>query len=204
MLVILAPNWYNQKGTATNSKDSIPTLMNPLNKKDGKSEENPGNKIKPWVAAHLLNAELGGRGDETRNLTPMTSEANGKMKFWEQKVKNWATTCAIYMNSKKKIFGTDKCLGIRYEVLVSPDSFGGDSEIKEYNHVTSHLTISGQVVYMDMTSPGGRELPFTDDMDDIRTYFRGDWRFDNIEIHNEDEHLRLKTSTSKKRKRERG
>ena len=42
----------------------------------------------PWVAGHLLNADLGGSGTDPKNLVPLTSSANANHKTLEGQVKS--------------------------------------------------------------------------------------------------------------------
>lgn len=65
--------------SGTSSEDSIPKIIKLFNKesyvvyKTGKRKQIQRGL---WVAAHLLNGELGGSGTETKNFTPMTNNAN--------------------------------------------------------------------------------------------------------------------------------
>ncbi len=187
MKVTLGPAVNHQyRGSQTNGT-GITKWMTPLH------ERNPGK----WVAGHLLCGELGGSGVDTENLTPLTSTANKQMSSWcETRVKNATSYCHSYMGLYEDEFGEDLCLGVRYEVRVSDESFGDDTkpdQVLAYLKVSSHLYLNAEIVLMNMSTRSSINLSskmaewfkktnvaFTSDEGRLRL---------NVRIDNHDDHI---------------
>jgi hypothetical protein len=149
MQVILSPrNDALPQGTATSAHYSIPGVMNQFH------HVNPGK----WVAAHLLNAILGGSGTAGNNLVPMTQTANKQMSSqFELKVK---ALINIVKNCMKQGYATGKCYGVHYVVQASATPFAGPVPAV-HNLAPSDLTIAVGIVATPWTPPTGRRpVPF--------------------------------------------
>ena len=78
MEVVLGPAAGMIRAGSPTRKGSLGSIMSALVKYDGPLA---------WVAAHLLNAELGGDGLDSKNLAPLTQTANKQHSGQELKVK---------------------------------------------------------------------------------------------------------------------
>jgi hypothetical protein len=166
MSVILGP--HAAKSVNYGSKTcalSIPGLMAPLHLRD------PGK----WVAGHLLNDNLGGSGTDSRNLTPLTQNANKRHAKWENRIKLVCERADLYHRNHPT---ASFWYGVRYKVVVSPITFGG---FAPYSGAPSHITIRAKVVRVDKATKLVSDLPLIDKM---RNY-----NFGPVEIHNDDADL---------------
>ncbi len=94
--------------------------------------------IHPWNAGHLLNADLGGSGQDDRNLVPLTTSANGVHKGLEAVVKNacqsnfrdWNNRVRtnFQRNLQNYINTGDYFTGVYYEVVASPQGYLADQQ----------------------------------------------------------------------------
>jgi hypothetical protein len=117
---------YHLGGTPT-SENSLNPLMGSL-RKHGK-----------WVAGHLLNSDWGGKGDEDRNLTPLTSGANSAHKFYESHVKKMLMLCH---NLDDQAPNRQYWYGVHYSVTVSPESFAENKDVSDlHSYCASHITL---------------------------------------------------------------
>jgi hypothetical protein len=115
-------------GTPTSQKSLAP-LMSSLHDHSDQT----------WVAGHLLNGDWGGKGEEDRNLTPLTSGANSAHKFYENHVKNMLILCH---NLDKNNRGADYWYGVHYAVKVSSDSFAETKDPADFHsYCASHITL---------------------------------------------------------------
>lgn len=170
MDVILGPTAAKSVnyGSKTSAK-SIPSLMRPLHARDPDK----------WVAGHLLNDNLGGDGEWTRNLTPLTKTANRNHATHENRIKNACEYADLFHRTYP---GHGYWYGIHYWVDVANISFGNFSP---YNKAPSHITINARMVRMDKNTGHMAYIHATDP-----DY--GVMHFTNItalEIHNDDAHL---------------
>ncbi|BAZ23368.1 hypothetical protein NIES4073_42560 [Kalymmatonema gypsitolerans NIES-4073] len=148
MSVILGPKIDNSgKGSETNH-ESIPDIIKPLNNEDFtvKEKRTASGETKNlrhglWVAGHLLNANLGGSGQDPKNLTPLTQIANIKHKNKiETKIKTLMTQARQRSEGYKKDL-TWK--GVKYSVDVSDETFGDNPP---WDKAPSHITINATKV----------------------------------------------------------
>lgn len=166
MSVILGPQAaksvnYGSKTCAL----SIPGLMAPLHLRD------PGK----WVAGHLLNDNLGGSGTESKNLTPLTQNANKRHSKYEDRLKRACESADLYHRNHPT---ASFWYGMRYKVVVSPITFGN---FAPYSGAPSHITIRAKAVRVDKTTRMVTDPPLIDKM---RSY-----NFGPVEIHNDDADL---------------
>jgi hypothetical protein len=166
MSVILGPHAAKSVNYGSRTcAQSIPGLMRPLHAYD------PG----LWVAGHLLNDNLGGSGTDSRNLTPLTQNANKRHSKYEDKLKRACETADLYhRNNPTATFW----YGMRYRVVVSPITFGG---FAPYSGAPSHITITASAVRVNKATKVVSDVPLIDRM---RNY-----NFGPVDIHNDDADL---------------
>jgi hypothetical protein len=174
MQVLLGPfAGLMMTGTQTNSA-SISNVMQHFHTRD------PGK----WVAAHLLNAELGGPGWDPRNLVPMTATANKNHSALELKVKN---LCTVVRQQMQQGNATGFCYAVAYQVVASNITFGNFSP---YNMAPSHFTVSVAVhkrPWNPMAGFGGNWTP-VNNFDPLLPYFQ-QYLFNPKDVDNDDKHL---------------
>ena len=136
--VILQPGAGELRlGTPTSSGKSIPRTMRLLGTREEKRKGLKKRHVK-WIAGHLLNADLGGYGDDDDNLVPLTSRANRGHATFENLVKRMATG-ARWIQAKRP----DRHLGVRYTVVASDNALQTTGDLAD---VPSTLELSAEVV----------------------------------------------------------
>jgi hypothetical protein len=118
---------YYVSGTTTNSNSLRPFMQALL----------ADSYIRGWVAGHLLNEEMGGRGDADENLTPLTTRANGAHKAYESHIKKMLQQCHLIDRDNKS---HDWWYGVKYQVTACPQAMVDPDLIDTC--VASHLTIT--------------------------------------------------------------
>lgn len=176
MSVLLGPNaGLMQTGTPT-GPHSIPGIMHQFQLRDQGQ----------WVAAHLLNAQLGGRGDYAANLVPMTQTANKNHSALELCVKNLCTVARQQMSQGN---GGGYCYAVRYEVTASPIAFG---PFAPYHMAPSHMTVAVQIEKKPWDPVAGFSYAHLwtpiDALDPLWHHFLP-YLFHPTEVHNDDSHL---------------
>jgi hypothetical protein len=118
---------YFMSGTTTNANSLRPFMQALLD----------DSHMQGWVAGHLLNEEMGGRGDVDENLTPLTTRANGAHKAYESHIKRMLQQCHLIDRDNK---GHDWWYGVRYSVTAYPRATV-DSDLID-TCVADHLEIA--------------------------------------------------------------
>lgn len=163
MSVVLGPAaglYY--AGKPTQAKHSIPQIMKALKNRDGGGI---------WVAAHLLNGELGGDGQDSENLAPLTQTANKQHSGLELSVKTLCNTIRQWHN----LNGAHFYYGVKYSVR----TVGYFGTFDPYNKVPSHFVCSCNVGKYDLK---GVEIPITSQEKSLFSAYT----FSNLQIHNRD------------------
>ncbi len=104
---------------------SVPALNTPAimrNLKDKDLERSRSGKSEFfWKAGHLLNDNFGGRGDEPKNLTPLTIHGNkNHLNTIETPVKNLIAECSTVA---RMVPQADNWYGVKYEVTVGEEKW---------------------------------------------------------------------------------
>jgi hypothetical protein len=171
MKVVLGPGAAMMRTGSSTSAGSLPSIMPSLVKKDGP---------KAWVAARLLNAELGGSGTDSTNLAPLTGTANKQHSAYELKVKSMCIVARQKLNLEKKPSKPLTFLyGVKYSVQ-TVDTFG---DFSPYDKVPSHFLISAHVCKYDLDGSNERAL------DPREQRWFASYCFTNIRIDNQDAHI---------------
>lgn len=135
------------RGTATNSNSLQPTMGLLNSHGQGKS----------WIAGHLLNADLGGRGDEDRNLTPLTSAANAAHKTFEGHIKKILTKCRL-IDEASDGPGLPYWYGVLYKIDVSNLTYAEKPAVDDlYSYCYSHMTVSYRLVALPKSDLTGKK-----------------------------------------------
>ena len=136
-------------GTPTSSGKSIPKTMRLLGARET-IRQGLKKKFVKWIAGHLLNADLGGYGDDDENLVPLTSRANRNHSTFENLVKRMAVG-ARWIQAKRP----DRYLGVRYSVIASDNALQTTGDLAD---VPSTLELAAEVVQFklmrDSSNPG--------------------------------------------------
>ncbi|HQU84359.1 MAG TPA: hypothetical protein PKY59_14580 [Pyrinomonadaceae bacterium] len=166
MKVVLGPAaglYY--AGKPTSADHSIPHIMKALKKRDGG---------KVWVAAHLLNGELGGDGHDSENLAPLTQTANKQHSGLELGVK---TLCNL-IRQWHNLYDDSFYFGVKYSV----NTIGYFGTFDPYNKVPSHFNCSCSVGKYTLK---GVETAITSQEKSLFSAYT----FSNVQIHNRDSHI---------------
>ena len=153
-------------GTPTGG-NSIRAIMDALDK------QNP----KRWIAGHLLNADLGGRGDDAENLAPLSRVANRAHATLETKVKNACTVARQKQELQRKL--PTFLYGVKYRVR-AVSTFGTAAP---FNHAPSHLLVTCADFKYDTDGPNERAH------DANEAAWFANYVFHNVEVHNDDRDL---------------
>ncbi|AGT07571.1 hypothetical protein [Paracoccus aminophilus] len=143
MMAYLGPDVAAGLGTPTNVQKSLGPLMQSLH-----GSRSP----KKWIAGHLLNADLGGSGTDSRNLTPLTTSANRAHSTFEQHIKNMLNECRqieVDFSSTQQTRSVAAAAaqypfyyGVRYTVTVSSDRYADRPDPADFHsYVASHIEI---------------------------------------------------------------
>ena len=165
MHVVLGPAAALLRSGTPTGGNSIRGIMTALDKR------NPGR----WIAGHLLNADLGGRGDDAENLAPLTRAANRAHATLEAKVKNACTVA----RQKQELQAKPPAFfyGVKYDIR-AVDTFG---PLPPFSHAPSHLHATCAVFKYNTDGTNERAL------DAHEAAWFANYVFHNVEVHNRDE-----------------
>jgi len=167
MSVVLGPAAGMMRTGSSTRRGSLAAIMTKLLTRDPLR----------WVAAHLLNAELGGNGLSPQNLAPLTQTANKRHSGMELKVKKM---CIVARQKQEFNSGAPTFFfGIKYSVR----AVGQFGTFDPYSHVPSHFVVNAAVYKYDTDGTNERALSPTE-----QTWFAASV-INNEEVHNKDEDL---------------
>ncbi|AGT09917.1 hypothetical protein [Paracoccus aminophilus] len=132
----------SQRGgtTATNLKAAISALK--------ATDDN-----KYWIAGHLLNAEMGGRGEEQRNLTPLTGVTNQSHARFEGVIKNALVTLDRTYSESLRDNEIDSFWSAQYSVSVHGNYHDTNSQYQEYNMAPEYISLEFKYFRLKKTGP---------------------------------------------------
>lgn len=169
MSVVLGPAGADSvnRGSSTNS-DSLRQSMRLLAARD------PGK----WKAGHLLNADFGGSGADTKNLAPLTGTANRQHSTIENRIKGVLIAAGSWARRNP---GDPFWYGVRYVVTVNAINFG---DFSPYTRAPSDIIVQAEFVKQDKVSGAITCVPSGSEPFDL-----GAFSSVNITIHNTDADL---------------
>ena len=143
MQALLGPDLGDgqQRGTKT-SAASLQPLMGLLN----------SHSAKRWKAGHLLNADLGGDGNSSANLTPLTAAANNAHRIFEGHIKRMLLLCNQLDRADSH---AASWYGVFYDVRVSGTPYAAAPAVGDmHSYAPSYIRLSYRFVTLPKFPPG--------------------------------------------------